>query len=105
MTRLTFIVALAASVAMAQPAAAQAKRYAVIVEGASGEEQYATLHREWVDSLSKLRAEQDKLPAPRCGGGEEAARKLGESTATLKTLLPETPNERLVYACRAARGG
>ena len=58
-----------------------------------------------LDSLSKLRAEQDKLPAPRCGGGVEAAHKLGESTATLKTLLPETPNERLVYDCRVARGG
>src|SRR3954447_15811960 len=32
-------------------AAAQSNRYAVIVAGASGEEQYAKLHRESVDKL------------------------------------------------------
>jgi hypothetical protein len=63
------------------PAAAQAKRYAVIVEGASGEEQYAALHREWVDSLSTLLRERFKFDpalitvlAEKPGAGEEPAR-------------------------------
>jgi hypothetical protein len=36
----------------AAPAAAQAGRYALIVEGASGEPQFATLHRGWLDTLA-----------------------------------------------------
>jgi hypothetical protein len=39
--------------ALAAPAAVEAQqgdRYAVVIQGASGEEQYATLHRGWVDS-------------------------------------------------------
>jgi len=39
---------------MAGPAAAQSGRYAVIVEGASGEPQYATQHRAWVDALANV---------------------------------------------------
>ena len=38
----------------AQPAWAQGSRFALIVQGASGEEQYATLHRKWVDSLATV---------------------------------------------------
>jgi hypothetical protein len=37
------------------PALAQSgERYALLVQGASGEEQYAKLHREWLDSLAGL---------------------------------------------------
>ena len=36
---------------VARPAAAQGTRFGLIVEGASGEEQYATMHRQWVDTL------------------------------------------------------
>ena len=64
-----------------RPAAAQAKRYAVLVEGASGEEQYAQLHRQWLDSLAKLLREQFKFDpalvtvlAEKPGAGEEPAR-------------------------------
>jgi hypothetical protein len=69
------------ALAAPRPAAAQAKRYAVIIEGASGEEQYATLHREWVDSLSKLLRERFRFEATNItvlaekpGAGEEPAR-------------------------------
>jgi len=31
----------------------------------------------------------------------EAARKLGEQQSAITALLPETPNERLVYSCAA----
>jgi hypothetical protein len=48
---------------MAVPAAAHAQgdRYAVLVQGASGEEQYATLHREWIDSMAKLLVDRFKM--------------------------------------------
>jgi hypothetical protein len=39
------------SLGLSRPAQAQTSHYALIVAGASGEEQYATMHREWVDSL------------------------------------------------------
>jgi hypothetical protein len=45
------------------PAAAQGSRYAVIIQGASGEEQYATLHRGWVDSLAGVLRDKFKLDA------------------------------------------
>src|SRR5690606_15492650 len=58
--------------------------------------------RYLVDSatMTNLRAAAKDLPSGRCGGGEDAARKLGQAQAALVALLPETPNERLVYQCR-----
>lgn len=53
-----------------------------------------------LDAMSKLRQEGERIAAPACGGGEDAARKLGEAQAALKALLPERPNERLHYECR-----
>jgi hypothetical protein len=37
-----------------QPAAAAGARFALLVQGASGEPQYATQHRGWLDDLAKL---------------------------------------------------
>ena len=79
---LTFTAAVVIGATLApQPAAAQAKRYAVLVEGASGEEQYAQLHREWLDSLATLLRERFKFDpalvtvlAEKPGAGEEPAR-------------------------------
>jgi hypothetical protein len=48
----TVCLALCALLGAATPAAAQAGRYAFIVEGASGEPQFATLHRGWLDTLA-----------------------------------------------------
>jgi hypothetical protein len=36
----------------AAPAAAQQNRFAVIVQGASGDPEFATLHRGWVDAMT-----------------------------------------------------
>lgn len=47
--------------AAAVPASAQSARFAVIVQGASGDPEYATLHRGWVDSLAKTLREQFKM--------------------------------------------
>jgi hypothetical protein len=54
---------LAAALLAGVPAAAHAQgdRYAVLVQGASGEEQYATLHRQWIDSMAKLLVDRFKI--------------------------------------------
>lgn len=52
-----------------------------------------------LDTMTKARAERAKPAAPSCGGGEAAARALGDSQAAIKALLPPQPNERLVYNC------
>lgn len=57
-----FLVALAAACLPAS-AAAQAARYAMIVQGASGEDQYAVQHRRWVDSLVKIFRDRFKYDA------------------------------------------
>jgi hypothetical protein len=51
-----YVLMTALTVALLAPAAAsaQAGRYALVIAGASGEEQYATMHREWVDRLVGL---------------------------------------------------
>ena len=111
MKPLTFLVALVVSLTISQPAAAQAKRYAVIVEGASGEPQYATLHREWVDSLSKLLRERFKFdPAlvtvltEKPGAGEEPAR--ADTVKALFTKLAGLvqPND-LLFVMLIGHGG
>ena len=51
--RLLFGAALCLTLAPAV-AEAQGARFAMIVQGASGDEQYATQHRGWVDSLARL---------------------------------------------------
>lgn len=48
----TCLMAAAAVAGRAEPAAAQGDRYAVLVQGASGEDQYATLHRGWIDQMA-----------------------------------------------------
>ena len=56
-----------------------------------------------LEAMEQMRAVRAKFNAPSCGAGEEAARKLGDAENAVKALLPQTPNERLVYKCRAAR--
>ncbi|MEZ5318638.1 MAG: hypothetical protein R2752_14660 [Vicinamibacterales bacterium] len=61
----TVLVALFAS-ALAFGAAGRAagqERYALLVEGASGEPQYATLHRGWLDALHGLLVDRFKMNA------------------------------------------
>jgi hypothetical protein len=55
----------AAAVAMAAPASADGGRYAIIVQGASGDPDYATLHRRWVDGLAKVLRERFKIDGSR----------------------------------------
>ncbi|HYN07581.1 MAG TPA: hypothetical protein VES67_09345 [Vicinamibacterales bacterium] len=76
-------------VAAPATASAQGERYAVVVQGASGEEQYATLHRQWVDSLTKILVERFKIDKTHVSVLTEQPR-TGEERATaenVKTVL------------------
>jgi hypothetical protein len=50
-------------------------------------------------AMDKVRAARAQYTPPACGVSE-AARRLGEQQSAIIALLPETPNERLVYTCR-----
>jgi hypothetical protein len=60
MSRVVLLALLALLITAAAPrlALAQGERYAMLVQGASGEEQYATLHRGWLDQLTSILREQ-----------------------------------------------
>lgn len=53
------------------------------------------------ETMAKVRLARGKYKPPSCGGGEAAARQLGDAQAAVKGLLPGQPNERLVYKCSA----
>lgn len=54
------------------------------------------LDRTQMDQLRAARADFD---APACNTGPQAATDLGDKQQAILTLLPERPNERLVYTC------
>jgi hypothetical protein len=56
------------------------------------------------EAMDKVLAVRGKYSPPACGVSE-AARKLGEQQSAITALLPETPNERLVYACGPKAAG
>lgn len=55
-----------------------------------------------LETMGRVRAERARYPAPACGAGEAEARRLADSQAAIRALLPESPNERLVYDCHPA---
>ncbi len=57
------------------------------------------LDREAMDRARKARS---YIKAPACGGDRQAAFDLGAQQAAIVSLLPERPNERLVYKCTPA---
>ncbi|MDJ0978800.1 MAG: serine protease [Erythrobacter sp.] len=54
-------------------------------------------------AMKNARAIRDAYTPPACGV-TDAARVLGEQQSAILSILPERPNERLVYICEAARG-
>jgi hypothetical protein len=54
------------------------------------------------NAMEAARDERAKYEAPECDAGDEAARTLGEKQSAIVALLPDSPNERLVYSCRKA---
>ncbi|MEN7537012.1 S1 family peptidase [Aurantiacibacter flavus] len=57
------------------------------------------------DAMSNARELRKQYEAPQCGGGEQAARKLGIDQGAVMTALPDRPNERLVYRCTLSESG
>jgi hypothetical protein len=94
----------------APAAAADGVRYAVIVQGASGEPQYAKLHRTWVDSLAAVLRDRIKLDSSHLfllteqpNDGE--LRGTAESVRTvLARLAKETKPEDLVFVMLIGHG-
>ena len=56
-------------------------------------------------AMTAARAARGEYEAPSCGSGEESARQLGNLQSVIENMLPDSPNERLVYSCNAATGG
>lgn len=54
------------------------------------------------EAMTKAREARSGFTPPSCGGGEAAARQMGQAQAPIKALLPAQPNERMVYSCRPA---
>ncbi len=53
-------------------------------------------------AMSRARAARSEFKAPSCGITEPEASEFGAVQATVLSLLPERPNERLVYSCSPA---
>jgi serine protease Do len=54
-------------------------------------------------AMARARTARGEFTAPECGVDEQAAREFGARQAAILSLLPERPNERLVYSCSQAR--
>ena len=53
-----------------------------------------------LEAMTSARDARAKYEAPRCGGDENVARQLGTDQAAIRSVLPASPNERLVYKCQ-----
>ena len=54
------------------------------------------------DAMAAARQARGEYQAPACDAGEEAIREFGSKQAAVLSLLPQRPNERLVYRCSSA---
>ena len=55
------------------------------------------------NDMAEARTARSQYRAPSCGSGEAAARTLGQQQRSIEALLPDQPNERVVYRCQPAR--
>lgn len=55
-------------------------------------------------AMAEARTARDQYRPPACGVSS-AAERLGEQQSQLLAMLPDRPNERLVYSCEAKRSG
>lgn len=53
-------------------------------------------------AMTRARTARGEFEAPVCGTGQDAALELGARQASILALLPERPNERLIYRCSEA---
>ncbi|HXT69291.1 MAG TPA: hypothetical protein VN700_06035 [Vicinamibacterales bacterium] len=102
---------LAAALGVAASASAEGNRYVVIVQGASGDPEYAKTHRAWVDALSatlrdRFRIEPSKLlvlaEQPK---NEQEQRGTAENVRAVFTrLAKETKDQDLVFVMLIGHG-
>ena len=104
-------IGLALVAACAVPAAAQGGRYALLVQGASGEPQYAKLHREWLDQIHalvrdrfKFEASHIKVLAETPAAGEERATAANVTTA-LQGIASAMKPDDLLFVMLIGHGG
>lgn len=57
------------------------------------------------EAMSAARAARAEFQAPACNAGPDAAGELGLKQDSITTLLPDRPNERLVYTCGESDAG
>ncbi len=56
------------------------------------------------EAMTRARQARSEYQAPACNAGGDAATELGARQTAIRSLLPERPNERLVYNCKATAG-
>jgi hypothetical protein len=103
-TRFVTVAAVALGAAIVPSVAdAQGTRYALVVQGASGEDQYAVQHRRWVDSLVKVFRDKFKYDAAHLvvltekpAAGEERATSEAVRSALARLGKSMTPSDQLV---------
>jgi hypothetical protein len=105
------VIALAIAAGFAAPAAAQGVRYALLVQGASGEPQYAKLHREWLDQIHTLVRDRFKFDPARikvlaetAAAGEERATAVNV-TAALQAFAAAIKPDDLLFVMLIGHGG
>lgn len=54
------------------------------------------------ETMDRVRAARQEYEAPACGSDQTAIGEFGAKQATVLSLIPERPNERLVYNCSQA---
>ena len=54
-------------------------------------------------AMARVRAARAEYQAPACGAGGQAVTEFGARQAAILALLPDRPNERLVYTCSQGR--
>ena len=94
----------------AVPAAAEGQKFAVIVQGASGEPQYAKLHRAWVDGLANVLRERMRIDPARITilaehpGGKELPGNAASVRTVLGQLATTTKPDDLVFIMLIGHG-
>ena len=95
-------VVLALTLGAPMPAAAAGARYALLVQGASGEPQYAAQHRAWLDALASLFSATYKYDpkhlvvlAEQPKAGEERATAVGVKAALSRLAASMTADDQL----------
>jgi len=105
-----FLFACALLLLTASTVLAEGARYAVIIQGASGDPQYAKLHREWVDALanvfrSKFHLDADKVIVLTEEPKAQEQRGTAENVRAVMTRLSkETKADDLVFVMLIGHG-